>query len=365
MMALWLIFKSIIGYTPRIILTMMSGFLTAGKHMTNRTLTVMPCFLMLLGANCCYADTVIEKQFSTRVEAGKSKAIKLENVAVATRLELTAKSAGALDVLVLDELNYSLYPNVHNFLYSGSLDSELEVSLLSPASGDYFLVFDNREGTGELRVEVNFKASRAQFVPLENEALTASMDSIVTSLSKLFRFDRIVVEPVSCGFANLLVVDDHIYLCIEYVTMLKTENDEAASAKSLLLFAILHEMAHVLLRQWDMPFYANEEIADQLATALAGMMGRTPIVLAQADFFKRLASAEKEAGKRTGFGRHPLVAQRARNLQRWAQAGPAHVQAWQPFLVPRMQTGLLKQLQKNPPSWCDEAAVGQELITRT
>lgn len=343
---------------------MMAGFLAVGRHMTSRILPATLCFLTLLGANCCRADTVIEKQFSTQVEAGKSKAIKLENVAVATRLELTVKSTGALNVLVLDELNYSLYPNVHNFLYSGSLDSQLEVSLLSPVSGNYFLVFDNREGTGDLRVKVNFKASRAQFVPLENEALTASMDSIVASLGKLFRFDGIVVEPVLCGFANLLVVDDHIYLCIEYVTMLKKEEEEAATAKSLLLFAILHEMAHVLLRQWDMPFYANEEIADQLATALAGMMGRTPIVMAQVDFFKRLASAEKEAGKRTGLGRHPLVAQRARNLQRWAQAGPAHVQAWQPFLVPRMQTGLLKQLQKSPPSWCDEAAVEQELIKR-
>jgi len=329
-----------------------------------RLISCLCVCLLALYALAAQADSVIEKSFSTQVAGGKSTAIRLDNVGVGTKLAFTIDSNGALKTLILNQWDYDHYPSIEQPLFSGTFDRQVNISVTPPAPGDYYLVFDNEQGKSPVEVNIDLKISRVDFRPLNNAALSSSMDSIVRSLGNLFIFDNIVIEPVSCGFANLVVVGDRIYLCIEYVTSLREEADDEKAAKSLLLFGILHEMGHVLLRQWDMPFHDNEELADQLATALAGMMGRTSVALEQAEFFVELASSGASGRRVEGLRRHPMAAQRAENIKRWAEAGPNHVNAWQSFLVPHMQTRFLRQLQGKAPEWANVDIIEGELLLR-
>ena len=61
--------------------------------------------------------------------------------------------------------------------------------------------------------------------------------------------------------------------------------------------------------------------------------------------------------------RHPLSAQRARNILRWAN-DPQLVRKWQPIFVPHMQTAVLERLLAQSPSWLDRSAVEKELAAR-
>lgn len=321
-------------------------------------------YLLALQVLAARADSVVEKSFSAQVAGGKSTAIRLENVGVGTQLALTLDSNGTLKTLVLDQQDYDRYPSIERPLFSDTFDRKMKFSVTPPASGDYYLVFDNGQSKSVVKVDVGLKISRADFRPLNNAALSSSMDSIVKSLGNLFIFDNIVIEPVSCGFSNLVTVGDRIYLCMEYVTSLRERAANEEAAKALLLFGILHEMGHVLLRQWDMPFHDNEELADQFATALAGIMGRYSAAVQQADFFASAVLPSVTGAKVTSPNRHPLAAERARNIRRWAEAGPEHVAAWQRFLIPHMQSRFLRQLQTGSVQWANADLIEEELATR-
>ncbi|WP_162845936.1 DUF4344 domain-containing metallopeptidase [Seongchinamella sediminis] len=288
----------------------------------------------------------------------------MENVQVGTQLELQFKVEKPLQVWVLDLANLARFPDVAQALHSQRVADEDSVTLVPPASDDYYVLFDNRDGPDEVDVEVAVRISRAELRPLDRPELQRAMNRIVASLNKIFIFDSIDVQPAACGVANLLTVDKRIYLCLEYVSAIEAAVDEREQAKALLLFALLHEFAHVLLRQWEMPFYDNEEIADQMATALTTMIERDDAAMAQARFFAAAAVAQQQNPGSFGHGRHPLAAQRARNIQRWSEAGDEHARAWQPFLVPRMQSAFLRQLSARTAPWVRPELVGEELRRR-
>lgn len=334
---------------------------------SRRVFARLTCLLVCLGAsvtNPVSGADAIERQFATRVAPGTHTALQLRAVQAGTQIELRLGVGGSLRVLLLDELNIALFPAHTRALYEARLEGKGEAKLLPPSTGDYFVVFDNRDGRSEVPVDVEVRISAAELAAIEQPALKASMDQIVSSLASLFVFDNIVIQPAACGFANLLTVDDTIYLCIEYVTALSETVGDREAAKSLLLFAILHELGHVLLRQWNMPFYDNEELADQFATAIATMINRSDVAIRQARFFAASTTSQGDHSGNSGLGRHPLAAQRARNIERWVESGDRHVEAWQTFLVPRMQTGFLRQLRARPRAWANPGLIADELASR-
>ena len=61
--------------------------------------------------------------------------------------------------------------------------------------------------------------------------------------------------------------------------------------------------------------------------------------------------------------RHPLGAERGRKVLNWAKDSTLP-KKWQSFLVPHMQTALLKRLKRKPTSWTDLSLVEKELAAR-
>ncbi|WP_165954170.1 DUF4344 domain-containing metallopeptidase [Seongchinamella unica] len=311
------------------------------------------------------AEPALEREFQTTVTPGKHTALRLENVQVGTQLALKFEVEKPLRVWVLDLANLARFPDVVQALHSQRVADRHDVILVPPRSDDYYVVFDNRDRMDEVDVEVEVRISRAELNVLERPELQRALNRIVASLEKIFIFDAIEVRPAACGVANLLTVGNRIYVCLEYVSAIDEMAGEREAAKALLLYAMLHEFAHVLLRQWEMPFYDNEELADQMATALCTMIEREDASMAQARFFAAAAAAQQQNALNLGVGRHPLAAQRARNIQRWSEAGDEHAKAWQAFLVPRMQPGFLRQLSVRTAPWVRPALVEDELRRRT
>jgi hypothetical protein len=128
---------------------------------------------------------------------------------------------------------------------------------------------------------------------------------------------------------------------------------------------LLHEIAHVLLKQWDYPLTENEEAVDEFATVVLIMFNQQSAEQTQAEFFSAIP-AEQEFSHRSGrTDRHPLSAQRGQNIKRWLQS-PNLVKQWQqPLLIPHMPTSFLKQLTiKNLP-WVNRSMVMKELSNRS
>ena len=306
----------------------------------------------------------LHRELSASAAPGASTALRLERVAVGTELQLAMSSTSLVDVLVLDAYNFLRFPDISQSLFAGKIERELEVNIRPAASGDYYLVFLNRQKQGAAaKIELSLKVTSVVPAPISNETLQARMNGITGSLGKLFVYDGIHIQPSSCGFANLLAVEQTVYLCMGYVTALRNSADDADKAKSLLLFGLLHEIGHLLLQQWDMPFYGNEELADQFATVLAGMIGRPDSALAQADFFASQVTSRNDRRNEARVT-HPGVGSRAANIRRWTHAGPEHLAAWMPFLMPHMQEGFLRQLLRSPTDWASVGAIEKELRSR-
>jgi hypothetical protein len=68
-------------------------------------------------------------------------------------------------------------------------------------------------------------------------------------------------------------------------------------------------------------------------------------------------------GKQFRDERHPVSAQRARNILRWLDDSNL-VRKWQPLLVPHMQTAVLRRLLASPPAWADRELIEKTLAAR-
>lgn len=324
--------------------------------------TLLAC-LVLLGARplTCLA---LERDLSAIVAPGKATALRLERVIVGSELQLELSSSQPLQVSLLNEPDYRRFPKAGSPLYSGELEQNLAIRVRPPSSGDYYLILQH-PGTAGIKadVKIRLRVSTVQPNLLKNDALQAQMNAISYSLAKLFEFEGISIQPAQCGFANLLATNGTVYLCIEYVQALRDSSADAQQAKALLLFGLLHEISHLLLQQWDLPFYGNEELADQFATVLAGIMGRGDAATAQADYFA-MQGSEQFSDARSSLASHPRAASRATNIRRWSQAGDEHVKAWMPFLIPHMTSDFLRQLLPKPPTWVTTEQLTVELKRR-
>jgi len=97
--------------------------------------------------------------------------------------------------------------------------------------------------------------------------------------------------------------------------------------------------------------------------ALMLMLNLKSRVLGAADFAVKNPSTFNTMSKLFQDERHPLSAQRAKNVLRWSKDSD-FLKKWQPFLVPHMQTALLKRLKQKPTAWTDLSLVEKELAGR-
>jgi hypothetical protein len=302
-------------------------------------------------------------KFNAVIAAGKSKAVRLRDASKGTEIDVEVTSSGELTLFTMDELNFSSYPDEYNYFLKTKITGKSEVTARLPSAGNYYLVFDNRSGREEKEISVVVTASLANFIPVNNEELKVAMNNIVNSLHKIFIFESMTIQPAICGSNNVYTQMDTIVLCLDYLQHLKSTTQNPENTKQMLLFALLHEIGHVLLKEWDYPFYDNEEIADEFATVMMVMTGKTGAAITQAKYFASISSEKEMNHKLDKDDTHPFSRQRARNILRWLQ-DPNHGKEWQTVLVPHMQTNFLKKLKDKPVTWSNPSLVGEELNNR-
>ena len=301
--------------------------------------------------------------FSREVAAGKWTGVRLRNLPKGASLATQVAIDGAVTVLLLDETGYRRLPEVDRPLFQGKTGDRLSFSILVPKTGDYYLVLDNRAGAEARKFTVDVKAAAGTQTNRQTSVVDTALAKLSETLGKVFIFDALTIRADKCGKPSAFSGTKGVIICAEYARELLDALGDKEKATDAVMFILLHEAGHVLLRQWKYPFYDNEEIADEFATVVMVMFKQQARVRSQAEYFGSLPTADELKHKLKKDDRHPLSVQRARNILRWVD-DPQFARKWQPVLVPHMQTAFLQALKQRPPSWAASELVERELALR-
>lgn len=289
------------------------------------------------------------------------KAARLRNLPQGAVVSMMVKSDGEIAVAIVDTAGYLRYPKPQRPLFLGRVTRRLSFSVTIPATDNYYAVFDNRMGQQSRAVTITVGASRDTVD--QTEAATNILRTFEQQLHKIFVFDPISMSVKQCGKPKAFVETPDIILCAEYIQHLYTGLGDKQKAQDALSFSIFHELSRVLLAQWQHPSAAKKVTADEFATVLMVMLNQTKRLMSAAEHFARKPSDATALMKLLRDDRHPLSSKRGRKILRWLK-NPQQVLKWQPFLVPHMQTNLLRKLQQNPTEWTDLKLVEKELAQR-
>ena len=298
-----------------------------------------------------------EASFTLEVLAGRWKAGRVKNIPAGAKLGVEVRADGPIEILLLGAEDYARFPSPERPVFRGKTEDTLSVSLLAPKSGDYYVLIDNRTGSEPRSVEITIRGETP-----DGDA-EAKLRDFEERMAQLFVFEPFRIRVRTCGKPQAFVDSSGIVLCKEYMSKLHEHLQDRKKMENVLIFTLLHEVGHVLLKQWGYPTYASEETADEFATVLIVMLDQKERLRAQAEFFYANASIFELISKALRNDRHPLSGQRARNILRWSEE-PDLVFRWQPIFVPHMQTLVLERLRQAPTRWADPALVEQELAAR-
>ena len=300
--------------------------------------------------------------FSVEVPVTKWKAMRLKNLPKDAVVGVKIETSGEVGVSFLDSTDYLLFPKPVRPVFQGRVQKKISFSVTIPDSGHYYVVFFNDSGAEPRAVKVTVRAARGAQKNLA--AAQERLQKFERRLNRIFIFETFSISVKECGEAKAFTGPTGIVLCKEYVQKLyETLKKNKAKASDAALFTVLHEVGHVFLKQWDYPFFDNEEIADEFATAIMVMFGQKERVRAKAEFFSANPSLLEALAKLRRDDRHPLSKQRARNILRWSK-DPQLVRKWQKIFVPHMQTAFLERLKKKAPPWTDLPLIEKELAAR-
>jgi len=296
------------------------------------------------------------------VPPGKWKSVRLKNLPKNANLAVQIVSDGEIVVALVDSMNHQRFSETSRPLFAGRAEKKLSFSLSIPEKGDYFVVLDNRAGQEPRAVNVTVRAAPAGAG--QRKSAKEILANFERQLFQIFVFKPFRIGTQKCGTPKPFVGASGIILCEEYVHHLYDTLKDNAVTQSALSFSIFYEVARVLLNQWNHPSSASEELTDEFATVLMILLEQKNRVISAAEYFVNHPSASETLLKLFGEGHHPLSGHRARNILNHAR-DPQLPRKWQKFLVPHMQTPLLKRLRQHPTSWTDLPLVEEELAERS
>ena len=298
---------------------------------------------------------------NVHIPSGVWKTLRLKNLPKDAVVALEVKSDGEITVILVDTSDYLRFPNIHRPLFLGKVEKNLSFSVSIPKSGHYYVVLDNRLGQRQREVTVIAGAERGKSDQI-NEA-NKILREFQRQFHQLFVFNTFPIGVERCDKPKAFGDESGIILCTHYVQQLYDILGNVQESKDALTFSIFHELGRILLTQWDHPLSEKRATADQFATVLMIMLNKTESLLATAENFAQNPSISEALMKVLRNDHHPLTVQRARKILAWLKDSQ-FVLEWQKFLVPHMQTILLKKLQEHPTPWTDLPLVEKELAVR-
>lgn len=306
--------------------------------------------------------------FSADVPAGQTKSVRLNTLPKDAVVVLQVRTDGHILLALLNQQDFKNPAGATRPLFQGETSTSLSFSVTIPAAGDYYLRFENRQGDAARAISVTVKAETGV-----NEARRDSLARLKTSERTLKAFETrlmlaLVFKPVpiairACPSPTSFVRSGTLILCADYVRRLHAAFPEGQQVADALLFAMYHEMAHLLLTQWHHPQADQEATADEFATTMMVMFELGAKVRSHAEAWDTKGAVTDQLVEAFSQDPHVLSRARAVAVQHWA--GDAELVAkWQALVVPHMQTALLERLTQEPQSWTNLGLVQQELATR-
>jgi len=129
---------------------------------------VTRALLVAAAIGCCAGGPSIsaakaaQATLNTEVEPAKWKAIRLKNLPKGTSVSLAVTSSGTVDLIFIHQDELKRFPAAVNPLFQGTVERKLEFSVVIPTSGDYYVIFDNRQGKQPQKVRVVIRAERGK-----------------------------------------------------------------------------------------------------------------------------------------------------------------------------------------------------------
>jgi hypothetical protein len=306
--------------------------------------------------------------FSSTVPAGQKKSIKINSLPKDTVVAVEVQSDGPIEVVFLGGSELTPTMGEGPALFRGETERKLGFSVTTPAEGDYFVVFNNAHGAVSRSVVVTVTATRrlgSAKPPAMARLRTAerTLKAFEARLNLALIFTPLPIKIRACPGASSFIRTETLVLCAAYVQRLYAAFPDRRQAADALLFAMYHEIAHLLLTQWKHPQAAQEETADEFATALMVMFELGAKARAHADAWISDKVAADQVIQAFPQDPHVLTRDRAIALRQWV-ADMELAAKWQPVVVPHMQTALLERLSQEPQSWTQLDLVSQELAVR-
>ena len=301
---------------------------------------------------------------TTQVGAGKASAYNFDLTAGSTLVAQFNVQGGmdnAIGVWLLDLDNYQRYQAHQAVAYSkdssGQIANGANYRFTVPSTNVYYLVLDNGRNFLPRRVRVYVYAVLPESTP-ELEKRKQLLESEYQQLKAAFVFPDFHISVRHCGVENAFSNPD-ITICEELVEDLTRQHLDAAVG-----FVFLHELGHTLLRDWGLPGWDNEDMADEFATALMLMGHQEGAALQAAQWWAAQTNPKAAEAKIWINDRHTLSPQRARNIIHWIN-NKAEIQArWQKLLIPNMQTELLVRSLQEQGQDLDKELIRGELRKR-
>ncbi len=301
-------------------------------------------------------------KLSGDIQGGKWKSVRLRNLPKDTVLAVKVETNGEIVVYFLDYINYQSFSATSRPLFQGIVKERFSFSIVIPSKGDYFIVLDNRSGREPRKVGLTVLAAKGSADRIKSaEEVLRRFES---QLHQIFIFDPFPIGIKQCGETKAFLDESGIFLCTEYVHHLYEILRDLGRTKDMLSFSIFHEAARILLTRWDHPSSDIEEVADELATVLMVMFNQKERVIEIGEHLVKNPSICESMEKIFQDERHPLSLERAQKLLNLLRDSNNLAFKWQNFLVPHMQTILLRRLKIKPTPWTDLPLVEKELLKR-
>jgi hypothetical protein len=101
-----------------------------------------------------------EAAMSVSLPAGKHKAVRLRNLPQGAIMGVAVQSSGPIAVSLLSEQDYRRFPSVQDPVFLGTVGRKLSFTVTIPATGNFYLVLDNRRSEDARKVKFLIRAQR-------------------------------------------------------------------------------------------------------------------------------------------------------------------------------------------------------------
>jgi hypothetical protein len=109
------------------------------------------------------------------VPAGTHKTLRLRNLPKEAQVAVVVQATGRIKVIFLTESDFQRYPNAQDPVFVAPVERKLSFALTMPEAGNYYVVFDNTQGSEERKVQMLIRAARGTTSPSKPSEPPGSM----------------------------------------------------------------------------------------------------------------------------------------------------------------------------------------------